>query len=102
MKHLQNLAEIEQVKAPALIKFGQPGCVPCQIAEDNLVSMESEFDGLPFYSCSNVDVVVELGLQHTPFIKLLTDDGEVTNSDVGVMMDSEALKNWISENYKKQ
>lgn len=102
MKQLQNLTEIEQVKAPALIKFGQPGCVPCQMAEDNLVGMEQEFEGLEFNSCSDVDTVVALGIQHTPFIKLLTEDGETTLSDVGIMMDSEALKNWITENYKKQ
>lgn len=102
MNQLQSLEEIEQVKAPALIKFGQPGCVPCQITEDNLVSIEQDFNGLSFNSCSDVDTVVALGLQHIPFIKLLTNDGETTLSDVGVMMDADSLKNWISENYKKQ
>lgn len=101
MKVLNTLEEIEQVKAPALIKFGQPGCMPCQIAEDNLANFENEYSDLPFYSCSNVDVVIGLGIQHTPFIKLLTNDGETTLSDVSIMMDSDGLKNWINEQIKK-
>ena len=99
MKVLNTIEEINLVKAPALIKFGQPGCIPCQMTEDILVGFEEEFKDVAFYSCSNVDVVIELGIQHTPFIKVLTNDGEASLSDVSVMMDRDALKSWLNEQF---
>lgn len=97
MKHLQTLEEIEQVSTNTLIKFGQPGCVPCELVGNNLEELENEFSKFKFFSCDDIDIIVSLGIQHTPFIKLKTENGDETLSDIDIMLDIDSLKEWLSK-----
>jgi len=80
-----------------LIKYGQDFCIPCEMTENNLKSLDADFS-LQFYTTKNVDESIEKGFKALPVIEIHKDGKIVTLTDNDIMMDESALKDWISKN----
>lgn len=81
-----------------IIKYGQDFCIPCEMAENNLKVLETDYPNIKFYSTKNVDEAVEKGYKALPVL-VLSQNGNVKElSDNTVLMNQESLKEWIDNN----
>lgn len=80
-----------------VIKYGQEFCIPCEITENNLKALESDFN-IPFYSTKNVNESVEKGFKALPVIELHKNGEIITLNDNSIMMNQNELKGWLETN----
>ncbi len=80
-----------------LLKYGQEFCIPCEMTERNLESLEEKFS-VPFYSCMNIDESIEEGYTALPAIILVSNGSKKTLTQVDIMMDEDELEEWIKNN----
>ena len=80
-----------------LIKYGQDFCIPCEITENNLKILESDFN-IPFYSTKNVEEGVDKGFTALPVIELHKNGEIIILNDNSIMMDKNQLKEWLETN----
>lgn len=78
-----------------LIKYGQEFCIPCEMTDTNLKTLESNYE-VPFYSCMNTDESIEKGFTALPIIIVSKNGVEQKLEDTSIMMDEDELKNWLN------
>ncbi len=96
IKEVSSIKDIQDKQF--LIKYGQEFCIPCEMTENSMKEIESNYEGLPFYSCKNVDESISKGFTNLPVIELHKVDEVITLTDSSVMMNAEELKGWIDNN----
>lgn len=93
MKEVNSIKEITD--EVFLLKYGQEFCIPCEMAETNLKTLESRYS-VPFYSCMNTDESIERGYTALPIIIISKNGEEYKLEDSAVMMDEDELKVWLN------
>lgn len=87
-------AAITQAEAegkPVLLKFGSGKCIPCKQIEENINQIRPEYEGkaviiiVDVYDQSESNLVAKYGIQTIPTTYFLGKDGNVVNTQVGVL-----------------
>lgn len=103
MREIQSKEELEQLNQEHkqyIIEYGVPDtCIPCKLTKENLELFEKEnrFD-LEYFSCSDVNIISELGFTSIPVLQLVTKSNVVLLNDSSVSMDEEELNDWLKIN----
>lgn len=95
MKQINSISEIQD--ETFLLKYGQEFCIPCEMAEKNLESLENNFS-INFYSCMNIDESINKGFTSLPVVILMKGSHETILTDTEILMDEDELKIWLENN----